>query len=195
MLRNVFVADAGAMLDRMNAAFDRDRDSFVAVCVRGDLAAKLCRLFDDRLDFVQVELRNIPDIAVRKHASGRENLDEIGVQLDVLSHQPAKAIRPVGNRAHANAGVFLDPARDVVGVAVATGDRERLAGREHARPDDCAIVDGIADREVDARTAADVANRRKAVTQHNLRVADAVDRRLRDVVGRAKLRKHHRHVV
>ena len=42
------------------------------------------------------------------------------------------------------------------------------------RSDDRAVVDRVADREVDAGAAADVANRREAVTQHQLGVANAV---------------------
>ena len=57
-------------------------------------------------------------------------------------------------------------------------------------PDDRAVVDRVADREIDAGAAADVADRREPVAQHRLRVAHAVDRRLRHVIGRAVLRQH-----
>ena len=71
-----FFADAGPMLDRMHAAFDGNRDAGIAVGVSRDLALELRRLVDDGLHLIEVELRDIPDVAVREHAAGGENLDD-----------------------------------------------------------------------------------------------------------------------
>ena len=93
------------------------------------------------------------------------------------------------------AGIFLDPPGNVVGIAVASRDRERLTGCEDVRTDDGAVVDCVAYGEVDAGAASDVAHRREAVSQHRLRVANAVDRRFGNVIGGPVLWKYQRQIV
>lgn len=127
-------ADAGAVFDGVHAAFDRDGDALVSVRVRRDLPVKLRRLFDDGLHLVEIELRHVPDVAVRKHAAGCENLDDVDLQLYVLAHKLAKAVGTVRDSADANAGILFDPAWNVVRIAVAAGDRERLTSRTVVKP-------------------------------------------------------------
>ena len=106
--------EIGAALLHSAAAFSRSRRSrarpslrrprrqskipFVAVRVRRDFATEFRRFFDHRADFVKIELRDVPHVAVRQHSAGGQDFDVIGVQLHVLTHEFAKAVRTVGNR-------------------------------------------------------------------------------------------------
>src|SRR5207244_2655629 len=58
----------------------------------------------------------------------------------------------------------------VARVAVAAGGADGVAGDEHARPDDDAAVDGVAQRRRHEVAAAEIAHRREAGAHHAPRV-------------------------
>lgn len=57
-----------------------------------DVQTELRRLIHHGLDLVEIELRNVELVAIRKHAAGCHDLDEVHAALDVLAHTFAKTV-------------------------------------------------------------------------------------------------------
>lgn len=170
------VAHVGAVLDRCHAAEHRALHAFLAVRVRGDAIAVVLRGVDDRLHFLDGELRRIAGLRVRQHAARRSDLDDVAAFLVALAHGTARVVDGVDDAFGRTRRADQVRERVVVavgGIGVAAGGRDRLAGRPDARAGHRALVDRVA--QVRADFAAEVAHAGEAGHQRLLRVVDRAE--------------------
>ena len=113
--------------------------------------------------------------ALRHHRAGRQHLDEVGAVLEVRAHHLAHLVDAVGEVAD-DRHVHVDG--ELARVAGAAGGRHVVAGHLQPRPGHRALVDGVAQIDVDVRPGRPhVAARREAGHQRGPRVDGAVDGR------------------
>ena len=84
-----------AVLDRVDAGFERRLDPVLSMRVRRDLAAEHVRRIDDRLHLLGEHLliQSAGDVAV--HAARCGELDDVGALRDLLAHRAAAFVRAV----------------------------------------------------------------------------------------------------
>ena len=157
------------MLDRVDARFDRQLRGQVAVRMRRDLALPRVRLRHDRRELGRRELRHVDRIRFRKHAAGGADLDHVRPPLHLVAHGRAAFIRPVAH-AFDRADWRDDVRRERALIAMAAGRADGVPGCDHARPDDHAFVDRVAQADVLPIAGADVAHGRESRFERPLRI-------------------------
>ena len=157
---DAFVVDEAGVLDGIDASEDRVLDSFGAVGVSGDFAPCHVRSFGGDFEFFEGVLRGAGTVPFREHTPGGENLDDIDAVFHLSAHDVAKLIDAVGDlkvtffRKHRDARLR----REIVEVAVASGDGDARAAGDDARAGNQAVVDGVAQIDGEKRRGADIAN-------------------------------------
>ena len=137
------------MLDRVDAGADRDLRPFGAVRVGGRPLVQPMRLVDERIHFRLRELRRVDLVGEREHAAGRAHLDDVGAVLHLEAHRIAELIGAARD-AVGDPGLRAEALIGETGiVAVAAARAERVDRDEHARPDDEAGGDRVAQPDVD----------------------------------------------
>ena len=85
-LGDACVVDVAAVLDGVDAGLGGPQNPLRAMGVRGHLAAQPVRVGDDGLHLFEGVLRGLRIVALRQHAAGGADLDQVGAVLDVLPH-------------------------------------------------------------------------------------------------------------
>ena len=163
------IVNVGTVFDGIHAGLGRPQNALRSVRMGCDLASQAMRVGHDGLHLLQRVLRGLGIVAVRKHAAGGANLDQVGAVLDGLADLVLHAFDAVG---HAVGGDVIFEGQQVV-VAVPAGDAERRAAHQHARAGNIAGVDGIAQGDVAVALGTDVAHGGEAGLESETRIARA----------------------
>ena len=132
------------MLNRIHAGLARPHCALRAVCVRCHFAAQAMRVCHDRLHLFDGVLRCLRVVALRQHAAGRADLDEVGPVLDVLANlllHLRNAIR------HAVCRYVIFERQQIL-IAVAAGNAQRGTAHLHVWPGKHARFDVISQRDI-----------------------------------------------
>ena len=145
------------MLNRIDARLRSPAHAFRAVCMRGHTPAKPVCVCNNGLHLLQGILRGVRVIALRQHAAGGANLDHVRAVLDDFANLVLHSLDAVRH----SISMKVQRGRQQVFVAMAAGDSERRPRRDDPRPDDVAIIDRIAQRDVRIIFRAKVSHRCK----------------------------------
>ncbi len=99
------IVDVRAVLDGIHAGLRGPENALRAVRMRGDLASQAMGVGYDRLQFFQRVGRSLGIVAVRKHAAGGANLDQVGAVLDDLADFVLHAFHAVGHASRRVSGI------------------------------------------------------------------------------------------
>jgi len=115
----------------------------------------VARDFDGGFQFLYRELDGASIFVLRRqHRTRGHHLDEVGAAGKLASGCGTDLIGSVRHLVHAR--IVLDPA---------SGDRQQPSGKEHARSNTPAELDGLAHRHLDIVPAAAIADRRGAAQE------------------------------
>ena len=161
------VVDEIAVLDGAHAVLGGAHDGFRRIGVGADVAAESMRLLHRRLHLGYRELQAVERVVGRGHAARHHDLDVVGALPHLLARGLAHLIGTVGRRRLELQAVAADArsahVRSPAAVGVAASRPDRLAGDEHARPDEMPRLDGRLDAPV---ASARIAHRREAAIDH-----------------------------
>ena len=168
------VVHVGGVLDRAHARLAGPDHALLAVGVGGHEPSQAPCLLDRGFHLLERVGGVLRVVAGREHASGGEDLDDVGALLDVEAHLLAHLVHAVGH------AVLEVAAPVVVGcvlrITVAAGHGERPGRDLHARPRDLACGDRVAQSHVHQLAAAHVATRGEAGHDRVAAVHHARDR-------------------
>jgi hypothetical protein len=169
--RDGLLVQHGAVLDGVEADLDGSLDTGRAVAVAGDSDAELVRLPDRGCKLVRRPLERANVRAVRHHAAGHQQLDQVDPHLDPLANGPPSLVWPVDDALARHRDLWT-----VVAVAVPAWHRQRHAGGQDARPHQEPFVERLADGHVAERRRAQVADGRETGHEHRAGVRRAAQR-------------------
>ena len=161
------------MVDGAHAGAHRRLDALGAMRMRGHEAAPSVRFFHRHRQLGVGVLLRARRNALRHHRAGGEDLDEVRAVLEIgpddLAHL-VDTVRQIADDRH------VDVDRELPRIAGAAGRRDVVAGHLQPRTRYRALVDGVAQVDVDVRPRrAHVAGRGEAGHQRRSRVHRAVD--------------------
>ncbi len=145
--RDAFVVDERGVFDGSDARADGVLDSFRCVRVGFYAKAEVLGFVDRSLQLFGSEFDRFRIAAVRQHRAGREHLDVIGAAMREEPHFLANFPRAVGF-AVAQIPGKSDVGREAGHSAGAAGDSDVRACNVHARANDVAESDSVAQRDV-----------------------------------------------
>ncbi len=138
--------------------------------MRRDLASEPVRVGHDGLHLLKRILRRLRIVAMRKHAAGSANFDQVRTVLDDLAGLVLDGFNAIGHAFILN----MPLKRQQIVVAVATRDTQRRAADQHARSGDVAGINRIAQGNVRKPARPHVADGRKTGFERDAGIARSV---------------------
>ena len=134
------------MFDRVNTRENRILDSLSAVRVGRNLPSSHMSFLGSSFQLVEGKLRSTWAVAFGKYASRGQNLYDVNPILHLGAHHVANLVHAVSNLKIPFPGKHHDARlrREVVEVAVPSGDGNPRPARHNARTNNKSLVDCIA---------------------------------------------------
>ena len=138
-LGNRSVVNVGRVLDRVHSRLGCPANSLRAMSVRRDFPSQAVGICHDGLHLLERVLRSLRIISLRKYASGRTDLNQVGAVLNDLAHLVLHRFNAIRCTI---TGCVIFVGKQVV-VAMTSGDTQRRSADQHSRPGNVTCVDGI----------------------------------------------------
>ncbi len=167
---NSFIVDQASVFDGSDAGANRHLYRFGSVGVCADFYSVKARFIHDRVHFLLRILRRADARFFAQNSRARAKLDHIRAILYQIANLLAHFIHAIRDARHFLRHFPIEPRRESIQIAMASGRADVISRRENSRTGNFAAVYRIAQRDVNKTFRAETAHGRKTRIERALRI-------------------------